>query len=76
MTEELERAFEKDPLAIPEMRAIIDRVIEESKHVPGALMVVLNELQGKVGYVSFPMQDYVAQRLRVPLSQIYGVVSF
>ena len=76
MTEELERAFEKDPLAIPEMRAIIDRVIEESKHIPGALMVVLNELQGKVGYVSFPMQDYVAQRLRVPLSQIYGVVSF
>ncbi len=76
MTKEIERAPEKDPLAIPEMRAIIDRVIEESEHLPGALMVVLNQLQSRVGYVSFPMQDYVAQRLRVPLSQVYGVVSF
>ncbi|HWT81233.1 MAG TPA: NAD(P)H-dependent oxidoreductase subunit E, partial [Candidatus Methylomirabilis sp.] len=65
-----------DPLAVPASRAIIDRIIEAGKGTPGAAMVVLNELQGEIGYVSFPMQEYVARRLRVPRSQIYGVISF
>jgi NADH:ubiquinone oxidoreductase subunit E len=39
-------------------------------------MVVLNELQSRIGHISIPMQAYVAQRLRVPMSQINGVVSF
>lgn len=39
-------------------------------------MVVLNELQGKIGFISRPMQVYVAQKLDVPVSQVHGVVSF
>ncbi len=65
-----------DPLAVPAQRAIIDRIIETGKSTPGAAMVVLNELQSQIGYVSFPMQEYVARQLRVPRSQIYGVISF
>ncbi len=72
----LENIPEGDPLTMPEQRATIDRIIEESRHVRGAPLVVLNELQSQIGYVSRPMQEYVAQQLRVPMSLIYGVSSF
>ncbi len=65
-----------DPLAVPAQRAIIDRIIQAGKETPGAAMVVLGELQSEIGYVSFPMQEYVARQLRVPRSRIYGVISF
>ena len=76
MAKGLESIPETDPLANPEQRAIIDQVIKEHKDLHGAPMVVLGELQNQIGYVSVPMQRYVARKLRVPLSQIYGVVSF
>jgi NADH-quinone oxidoreductase subunit E len=66
----------QDPLVVPVQRAVIDRILEAGRDTPGAAMVVLNELQSQIGYVSFPMQEYVARRLRVPRSQIYGVISF
>ena len=65
-----------DPLAIPEQKATIDQIVQNNRHMPGAAMVVLNELQSRIGYVSPPMQAYVAQQLRVPFSAIHGVVSF
>jgi NADH:ubiquinone oxidoreductase subunit E len=65
-----------DPLAIPEKRVVIDQILEENKNLPGAAMVVLNELQSQIGYISAPMQAYVAQKMRMPMSQVRGVVSF
>ena len=76
MVEALKGIPETDPLADPQQRAIIDQVIDENRELRGAPMVVLNELQNRIGYVSVPMQRYVARRLRVPPSQVYGVVSF
>ena len=76
MIKALENIPETDPLAMPEKRAIIDQVLEENEALPGAPMVVLNELQSRIGFVSTPMQAYVAQKLRVPMSQVTGVVSF
>jgi NADH:ubiquinone oxidoreductase subunit E len=76
MIKALENIPATDPLAIPEKRAVIDQVLEENGALPGAAMVVLNELQSRIGYVSTPMQGYVAQKLRVPMSQVTGVVSF
>lgn len=72
----LENIANTDPLMISEQRAIIDRVLAENKDLPGATMVVLNELQSQIGFISVPMQGYVAQKLRVPMSEINGVVSF
>ncbi len=66
----------RDPLVIPAQRAIIDGIIARAKGIPGAPMVVLNELQSQIGYVSLPMQEHVARQLRVPRSQISGVVTF
>lgn len=65
-----------DPLTDPARKSVIDQVIDENKTRPGATMVVLNELQAKIGFISEPMQDYVAERLQVPISRVHGVVSF
>ncbi len=72
----VERAPANDPVAIPEKREVIDKILEENKTLPGALMVILNELQNQVGFISEPMQQYVARWLRVPVSKVHGVVSF
>jgi len=76
MTRVLESIAETDPLAIPSQREIIDQILEEDKDTPGATMVVLNEIQSRIGYISIPVQAYIAQKLKVPMSQINGVVSF
>jgi NADH-quinone oxidoreductase subunit E len=59
-----------------EQKAIIDNAISENKERPGAVMLVLNEVQGKIGHVSPAMQVYIARSLKVPLGQVHGVVTF
>jgi NADH:ubiquinone oxidoreductase subunit E len=65
-----------DPLANPEQRRIIDQILDDNRSLPGATMVILNELQSRLGFVSPSMQQYVAKQLRVPVSAIHGVISF
>ena len=65
-----------DPLSIAEQKLIIDTAIKDNKERPGAVMLVLNEVQGKIGHVSPPMQVYIAHKLNVPLGQVHGVVTF
>jgi NADH:ubiquinone oxidoreductase subunit E len=65
-----------DPVNEPQTRATMDQIIGEYRNLPGALMVILNELQSQIGFVSEPMQAYVAKQLRVPLSTVHGVVTF
>ncbi|MFN8381952.1 MAG: NAD(P)H-dependent oxidoreductase subunit E [Anaerolineales bacterium] len=65
-----------DPLSIAEQKLIIDNAIKDNKERPGAVMLVLNEVQGKIGHVSPPMQGYIARKLNVPLGQVHGVVTF
>jgi NADH:ubiquinone oxidoreductase subunit E len=57
-------------------RALLDEIITANRERPGALMVVLNETQNKVGYVSEPMQVYIARKMRVPVGAVHGVVTF
>ena len=54
----------------------IDKIIYENKDLPGATMVVLNEVQNHIGYVSLQIQKYIAKELQVPMSVVHGVVSF
>jgi NADH:ubiquinone oxidoreductase subunit E len=56
-----------EPLGDAGKKAVIDTIIEQYKDLPGATMVVLNELQSAIGFVSTYMQEYVAERLQVPL---------
>jgi NADH:ubiquinone oxidoreductase subunit E len=57
-------------------RAMIDEIIAANMGRPGAMMVVLNETQGKIGFISEPMQVYIAKKLRVPSGAVHGVVTF
>jgi NADH:ubiquinone oxidoreductase subunit E len=59
-----------------EEREVLDRILEENRDRPGATMVVLTLTQEQIGYVSEPMQRYIAEALEIPLSHIYGVLTF
>jgi len=72
----LKEVPQNDPLQRAEKKAIIDQAIVDNKERPGAVMLVLNEVQGKIGHVSPLMQVYIARSLNVPLGQVHGVVTF
>jgi NADH:ubiquinone oxidoreductase subunit E len=65
-----------DPLKVADQKTIIDQAIADNKERPGAVMLVLNEVQAKIGHVSPHMQAYIARNLNVPLGQVHGVVTF
>jgi NADH:ubiquinone oxidoreductase subunit E len=67
---------QNDPLADSAKKKLIDEIIKKNKDLDGSTMVVLNELQSRIGFISPAMQKYVAQGLHLPLSKIHGVVSF
>ncbi|HEY88377.1 MAG TPA: NAD(P)H-dependent oxidoreductase subunit E [Thermoflexia bacterium] len=60
----------------PEIREKIDAILVENLGKPGATMLVLTLVQETVGYISPPMQSYLAEQLDVPLSHLYGVLTF
>ncbi len=76
MLDVMEQVPANDPVAIPEKRAVIDRILSENQGLDGALMVVLNEVQNQIGFISEPMQNYIAAKMRIPASTVHGVVSF
>jgi len=54
----------------------IDEIIAKHKEKPGSLIPVLEEIQGVSGYLPEVIQRRVAAGLNIPLSQVYGVVTF
>jgi NADH:ubiquinone oxidoreductase subunit E len=76
MTRRQREIPENDPLNKENLKLLIDQAILENKDRPGAVMLVLNEVQSKIGHVSPCMQMYIAQNLNVPQGQVHGVVTF
>ena len=76
MTRLLKEIPENDPLTVADQKHLIDQAIAENRERPGAVMLVLNEVQGKIGHVSPSMQAYIARNLNVPPGQVHGVVTF
>ena len=56
--------------------ALAEEVIQKYKDIPGNLMPVLQGIQDGYGYVPRVTVEYVAERLNVYPSQIYGVLTF
>ncbi|MCL6638131.1 MAG: NADH-quinone oxidoreductase subunit NuoE [Firmicutes bacterium] len=54
----------------------LDQVIDRYRGQPSGLIQVLHRAQEIVGYVPREVQERVAEGLDVPLSDVYGVVSF
>jgi NADH:ubiquinone oxidoreductase subunit E len=65
-----------NPMTNLDLKNRIDEILELNKSKPGSLMVILNEVQAKIGFVSGYMQEYIANSLRIPVSRVHGVVTF
>ena len=59
-----------------EKYAQLDAFIESLPTTKGELIRVLHTAQGIFGYLPKEVQIYVAKKLDVPVSKVYGVVSF
>ena len=76
MTQVIKETNPIDPLLNPELEAQLINILEEHKQKPGSLMVILNDVQEKAGFVSEAIQQYIANYLRIPVSKVHGVISF
>ena len=56
--------------------AAVDKIIQRFKGKDGALIPALEEVQGVTGYLPDSVQRRVSKGLGIPLSQVYGVVTF
>ncbi|MCK9229362.1 MAG: NAD(P)H-dependent oxidoreductase subunit E [Syntrophales bacterium] len=54
----------------------LDATIEAHKSQPGGLIPVLEKAQELLGFLPVPVQQRIAGGLNLPLSQVYGVVTF
>ena len=76
MTEQKDPATPAQSEFSPEQWKKIDAIIEKYKHKEGTLIPVLKETQELIGYLPLEVQHYVAAGMKLPPSQIYGVVTF
>jgi NADH:ubiquinone oxidoreductase subunit E len=54
----------------------ISQIIDEYKDKEGSLIQILHMAQGIYGYLPLELQQFIAQKLDKPLSEVYGVVTF
>ena len=54
----------------------IDKILEKYEHEAGSLIPILQEVQGTYGYLPEEILTYISERSKVPLSKIYGIVTF
>lgn len=60
----------------PEQIKKLDEIIQNYKGKPGGLIPVLEQAQEVLEYLPISVQKRVAEGLNLPLSQVYGVVTF
>jgi len=51
-------------------------IVEHYKNTEGSLIPILHEVQETFGYIPKDVQEFMAHELKIPLSEIYGVVTF
>ncbi|HEY3418515.1 MAG TPA: NADH-quinone oxidoreductase subunit NuoE [Armatimonadota bacterium] len=57
-------------------RARVAEIIDQYKGEQGNLIQILHQVQGIYGYLPLEIQQMIAERLDVPLSEVYGVSTF
>lgn len=60
----------------PEQVSRLKEIINKHKGKPGGLIPVLEEAQVALEYLPISVQKKIAQELNLPLSRVYGVVTF
>jgi NADP-reducing hydrogenase subunit HndA len=51
-------------------------IIENSEHDPNHLVKILQEIQAELGYVPETAQRLISVKMHMPVSHIYGILSF
>lgn len=59
-----------------EQEKALREVIEKHRSERGCLMPILHEAQAIYGYLPAEVQTIIAEELNIPLSEVYGVVTF
>lgn len=59
-----------------EVMARVDEIVDQHLQKSGNLIPVLEECQSLTGYLPAELLDYISDRLGVPGSTVYGVVTF
>jgi NADH:ubiquinone oxidoreductase subunit E len=54
----------------------IDKILDKYIETKGSLIMILHSIQEKFGYLPKEALEIVAEKLRISLSEIYGVVTF
>ena len=57
-------------------KAQIDEILLKYEGKKGALIPVLQEVQALYNYLPKDILEYVAEKMSIPISQIYGMVTF
>ena len=54
----------------------LERIAKKYKNVEGGIISALHEVQDTYGYISSTAQKYLSKELNVPMSEIYGIITF
>jgi NADH-quinone oxidoreductase subunit E len=65
-----------DPFQNSGLADQLKSIINANQAKPGSLMVILNEIQSQVGFVSEQIQEFVAHYMKTSVSKVHGVISF
>lgn len=68
--------IEHDQMSLEEVLPMIDEVISMHQGSPGALIPVLQSAQNLLGYLPQELLKHISKELRIPYSEVTGVVSF
>ncbi len=55
---------------------VAQRIIDEKKSLPGAMLPILHELQETFGYIDQEAETLIAAALNVSRAEVHGVVTF
>jgi NADH:ubiquinone oxidoreductase subunit E len=59
-----------------EKYARIGEIVDEYQTREGSLIQILHLAQGIYGYLPLELQQFIAQKMGMPLSEVYGVATF
>ena len=54
----------------------VEALLQEFLDKKGVMVPVLQKIQNEFGYLPRPAMEYVAKRLRIPASKVFGVATF
>lgn len=60
----------------PDVRKGIEDICDTYANEPSPLMMILSAIQKKYGYIPLEVQEIVSKKTRIPVAEIYGVVTF